>query len=110
MSTIPSMAPKKRLRPTTSNMKNRSKDIGFNSGNVEITIETQEKEQREEVEVEIDSEIDEASKKGPFPGGPVNNELNFCELNFIVAFCDSAILTSTCTRETYDGHFTEAHT
>ncbi|KAK1321192.1 hypothetical protein QJS10_CPA03g01322 [Acorus calamus] len=69
------MAPKKRIRPTASNRKNRSKDAGSSSANVEVTIEIEEGEQREEVEVAVDSEIDEASKKGLFPGGPINNEL-----------------------------------
>ncbi|KAK1303749.1 hypothetical protein QJS10_CPB11g00743 [Acorus calamus] len=70
------MAPKEHVRPTTSNKKNRSKDASKDttSSSQNVVEEPQEEEVVAE-EVEEDSEIDEASLKGPFPGGPVNNEL-----------------------------------
>ncbi|KAK1304873.1 hypothetical protein QJS10_CPB11g00705 [Acorus calamus] len=70
------MAPKEHVRPTTSNKKNRSKDASKDTTSSSQNVV--EEPQGEEVvaeEVEEDSEIDEASLKGPFPGGPVNNEL-----------------------------------
>ncbi|KAK1285576.1 hypothetical protein QJS10_CPB20g00781 [Acorus calamus] len=67
------MPPKARLRPTASNRKNQSEEVASSSRNV--VVGPQEEEEREDIEVEADSEIDEASMKGPFPGGPENNEL-----------------------------------
>ncbi|KAK1295835.1 hypothetical protein QJS10_CPB15g01071 [Acorus calamus] len=66
------MDPKKHVRPTVSNRKSRSKDAPSSSQNI---VEDPQEEEVVVDAVEEYSDIDAASLKGPFHGGPINNDL-----------------------------------